>query len=297
MVRELDKKYISNIEPDFIYNRFDLFCDKYIVLMAEQHNEKHIIEARIYDFHAELGIWKMHISNDLIKEISIYLFTKYPTIEYVKFFFAKTVGNYKRIKHFYLNLPDSIDSLLQRTIPKSRRRLTNKRHQAEKAIGPISYFEYNIENCPREIVEKYNSWKNASHHIGTIDDINEFYKKYHISNIYAIYFGNNAAAILFMCEQCSIAYLENLSYNTQYAKYSPGLQVYEYALSRLIEKNIKTIYLGGGNYDYKRKYGSIEEELCDGLIFRNSYCKVKYHIITYYYKHILWKLKKLRKLL
>jgi hypothetical protein len=297
MIRELDKKLISNIEPDFIYNRFDLFCDNYIVLMAEYGDEKHIIETRISDFYAELGIWKMHISDALIKEISSYLFAKHPTIEYVKFFFCKTEGNYKRIKHFYLNLPDSIESLLQRTIPKSRRRLTNKRHQAEKSIGSISYFEYNLGNCPKEVIEKYNSWKNESHHIGTIDDIDEFFNKYHISNIYAIHFGKHVAAVLFMCEQCSIAYLENLSYNTQYAKYSPGLQVYEYALTRLIEKKIKTIYLGGGDYDYKRKYKSVEEELCDGIIFRNLYYKAKYELITYYNKHLYWKIKKIKKIL
>ena len=84
MIQVLDNKYITEIKPDFIYNRFDLYCDNYIVLMAEQGQEKHIIEARIIDNYAELGIWKMNISNELLKEISKFLFAKYPNIEYTK---------------------------------------------------------------------------------------------------------------------------------------------------------------------------------------------------------------------
>ena len=95
MIQVLDNTYISEIKPDFIYNRFDLYCDNYIVLMAEQGQEKHIIEARIIDNYAELGIWKMNISNELLKEISKFLFAKYANIEYTKFFFCDTTGNYK----------------------------------------------------------------------------------------------------------------------------------------------------------------------------------------------------------
>ena len=87
MIQELDKTYISKIDPDFIYNRFDLYCENYIVLLAEQGQEKHIIEARLFDNYAELGVWKMQISNALLKEISKFLFDKYPNIGYTKFFF------------------------------------------------------------------------------------------------------------------------------------------------------------------------------------------------------------------
>ena len=80
MIQVLDNNYIPEIKPDFIYNRFDLFCNNFIVLKAEHGQEKHIIEARIFDNYAELGIWKMHISNEMLKEISKFLFGKYQNI-------------------------------------------------------------------------------------------------------------------------------------------------------------------------------------------------------------------------
>ena len=97
MIQIIDHNYISEVKPNFIYNRFDLFCDNYIVLMAEQEQERHIIEARIFEKYAELGIWKMSLSNTLLKEISNFLFQKYLSIGYVKFFFCDTEGKYKEV--------------------------------------------------------------------------------------------------------------------------------------------------------------------------------------------------------
>ena len=295
MVQEVDKKNIAEIKPNFIYNRFDLFCDNFIVLMAERGQEKHIIEARLFDNYAELGIWKMHISNELLKEISDFIFHKYNFIEYIKFFFCDTTGDYKKVKHFSIDLPDSCESFLQRRSPKSCRRLNSKRHQAEREFGTITYCEYDIKNCPEEVIRKYNSWKEKTHHIEKIKNISSYFHKYHISNIYVMNYGSNIVAVLFTCEQCPIVYFENFSYDSQYSKYSPGQQIYEYMMIRLIEKKIKCIFLGGGDYDYKKKYGSIEESLHDGVIFRNTYQRLKYSLIAYYNKHFYWKVQKIKK--
>ena len=293
MIQEVDKKYITEISPDFIYNRFDLFCDNFIVLMAEQGQEKHIIEARLFDNYAELGIWKMHISNELLKEISDFLFHKYAHIGYVKFFFCDTIGNYKEVKHFSIDFPDSPEDFLQRRSSKSRHRLNKQRHQAEREIGPITYQEFKKENCPDDIIKYYNIWKKRTHNIGEIE-AQSYFKKFHVSDIYVLYLGNNIAAMMFSCEQCPIAYLENFSFDIQYSRYSPGQQIYEYVMTRLIDKKFRKVFLAGGDYDYNRYYGSIEEQLYDGVIFRNIFQRIKYNLITYYYKHLYWKFKNIK---
>lgn len=292
MIQVVDNKHISEINPNFIYNRFDLFCDNFVVLKAEREEEKHILEARLYDKYAELGIWKMQISSALLNEISYYLFQKYPNIGYTKFFFCNTNGKYKEVQHFSINFPDSIESFLQRRSSKSRHRLNKQRHQAEREIGPISFQEYKREDCPEEIIRYYNLWKERTHHIGKIE-AESYFQKYHVSNIYVLYFGGNLAAIMFSCEQCPIVYLENFSFDIQYSRYSPGQQIYEHVMTRLIEKQIKSVFLAGGNYDYKRYYGSIAEKLYDGLIFRNTLHRIKYNLTTFYNKHLYWKVKKI----
>lgn len=293
MVQIVDKKYVTEIKPDFIYNRFDMFCENYIVLMAERCQEKHIIEARIFDNYAELGLWKMQISNELIKEISLFLFQKYANICYTKFFFCNTAGKYKEVKHFSIELSDTIDSFLQRKSSKSRHRLNKQRHQAEREIGSISFREYKRDDCPEEIIRYYNQWKERSHHIGQID-AGSYFQRFHVTDIYVLYLGDNPASIMFSCEQCSIAYLENFGFDMRYSRYSPGQQIYEYVMTRLIEKGFKKVFLAGGDYDYKRKYGSIEETLYDGFVYRNVYHKIKHHLVTYYNKHLYWKIEKIK---
>ena len=293
MVQIIDNKYISEINPDFIYNRFDLFCDNYIVLKAERGQEKHVIEARLFDNYAELGIWKMRLSNDLLREISQYLFQNYPNIGYTRFFFCNTDGKYKAVKHFSIDFPDSTESFLQRRSSKSRHRLNKQRHQAEREIGSISFQEYKKEDCPEVIIQYYNKWKEKSHHIGKIE-AESYFQRFHVSDIYALYFGENLAAIMFSCEQCPIAYLENFSFDIQFSRYSPGQQIYEYVMTRLIDKQFKRVFLAGGDYDYKRYYGSIEETLYDGFLYRNLYHRIKHNLITYYYKHWYWKIIKIK---
>ena len=296
MVQELDKSYISQIDPDFIYNRFDLFCDNYILLMAEQGEERHVVEARIFNNYVELGVWKMYISNALLKEVSKFFFRKYHNIRYTRFFFCNTDGKYKEVTHFSIEFPDSIESFLQRRSSKSRHRLNKQRHQAEREIGPISFQEYKKEECPEEIVKCYNLWKARSHQIGKIE-AQSYFQRFHVSDIYVLYFGNNMAAMMFSCEQCPIAYLENFSFDIHYARYSPGQQIYEYVMTRLIDKNFKRVFLAGGDYDYKRYYSSIEEKLYDGVIYRNMYHRIRYNIMTYYNKHLYWKIKKMKDLI
>lgn len=293
MVQVIDNNYISEINPDFIYNRFDLFCDNYIVLKTERGQEKHILEACLFDNYAELGIWKMQLSNDLLKDISHYLFQNYPNIGYTRFFFCNTNGKYKEVKHFSIDFPDSTESFLQRRSSKSRHRLNKQRHQAEREVGPISFQEYKRENCPEEIIQCYNKWKERSHHIGKIE-AESYFQRFHVSDIYALYLGEHLAAIMFSCEQCSIAYLENFSFDIQFSRYSPGQQIYEYVMTRLIDKRFKRVFLAGGDYDYKRYYGSIEETLYDGFLYRNLYHRIKHNLITYYYKHIYWKIIKIK---
>ena len=297
MIQIIDNKYISEIKPDFIYNRFDLFCENYIVLIAEHGQEKHIIEARLFDDYAELGIWKMQISDVLLNELSKFLFQKYPNIGYTKFFFCNTDGKYKEVKHFSIDFPDTTGTFLQRRSSKSRHRLNKQRHQAEREIGPITYQEYKKEDCPEEIIKYYNIWKEKSHHIGKIENTETYFQKYHISDIYVLFFGEHIAAMMFSCEQCPVAYLDNFSFDINYSRYSPGQQIYEYVMTRLIDKHYTKVFLAGGDYDYKRYYGSIEEKLYDGVIFRNNFNRLKYNLITYYNKHLYWKLKKIRRIL
>jgi len=82
------------------------------------------------------------------------------------------------------------------------------------------------------------------------------------------------AALILPCEQCEIAYIDNVSYAKKYAKYSPGILLYHHYLKELSERK-HLIYLGDGEYEYKAKYSSVKKKVYDGTVYRNSCWKMK----------------------
>lgn len=79
--------------------------------------------------------------------------------------------------------------------------------------------------------------------------------------------------MILSCEQCPVVYIENLTYDTNYAKYSLGQILYDIYLKKLVEKGKKEIFLLGGDYDYKRRYHSVEETTYNDAVYRSIVSK------------------------
>lgn len=283
----------SKITPDFIYNRVDLFCENYIVLHV-QNDKDYYLEVQLFDNHAELGIWMMEISGHEFDEISKFIFNKYEGIEYISFYNAITDRLYKAEKHYHIHLQTTVEELRGRVSSKSRNTMNRKRKKAEVDYGAISLIEYEGDEITDDIVNIYFNMKERTHHIRYNLTCQGYLDKYHVSNVYILYFGKFVAAIILTCEQCPIVYLENLTYDVNFSRFSPGLLAYEMVLEKLILKGKNCFYLGGGDYDYKKKYNSIETDVIEGRMYRSTLIKIKYYSLDYYNKHICWKVKKIK---
>ena len=104
-------------------------------------------------------------------------------------------------------------------------------------------------------------------------DENEYCIKYHVSDIYTLTIGdsNRLASVILSCEQCPMIYLENLTYDQELADYSPGQILYDEYLKQLISKGAKGVFLLGGEYGYKKRYGSIEKQIYNSTVYRNCF--------------------------
>lgn len=98
----------------------------------------------------------------------------------------------------------------------------------------------------------------------------EYVKRYYITNIYYMKNDNEFTVILLSCEQCPVVYLENIIFATKYLKYSLGQIAYDMYLKRLIEKGKQEVYLLGGDYAYKKRYGSKKRMVVEYSIIRKS---------------------------
>lgn len=292
MVQQVDiTKEVKSISPDFIYNRIDLFCNDYIVLNVHNNTNEYLVEVRLLGNHAELGIWMMEVTGEEFDEISKYIFTNYKEIEYISFYYAISDRIYVAGKHYHINLPETYEELKGLMSSKSRNTMSRKMKKAEAECGNVTMTEYHNEEVTNEIISAYFEMKQKTHHIRYNLTWKEYLDRYHVSNIYILYFGEKTAAMILTCEQCPIVYLENLTYDMELSKYSPGMMAYEMVLERLISKGKSAFYLGGGDYDYKKRYDSVETTVTEGKIYRSWLIELKYKWIDFYNKRLYWRIR------
>lgn len=283
---------LEKIHPDFIYNRVDKCSDNYILLHVENGWSDFYIVASLHGKFAELGSWMAQVSDLSLKEIARFLFKENPEIEYV--FYRNTITDRPSMvkNHYHICLPNTYQELQGRISSKGRNTIKRKIKNIKMTFGSWSLVEYGSE-VPDYIFQTYFRLKKMTHGIEYNMTGKEYVEKYYVSNVYVLSFADEIAAILFSCEQCPIAYLENLTYDTRFKEFSPGLIVYDLYLSSLIVKGKRELYLEGGDYDYKKRYGSMETMVGEGRIYRSLGIKLKYGLRSYYYRHLFWKMKRL----
>lgn len=290
MVQQVETPFDgSRISPDFIYNRIDLFSKDYIVLHVQGDHE-YDLEVQLFPHHAELGIWMMPVSGRDMEEICQFIFSHYKSVDYILFSYAISDRVYVAKTHYDVVLPDTPEALKQCISAKSRNTMSRKRKKAEAALGQITMVEYENDAITEDVISDYFAMKAKTHHRDYQMTRDEYLSHYHVSNAYVLNFGERCAAIILTCEQCPIAYLENLTYDMEFSKYSPGMMAYEMVLERLIAKGKTHFFLGGGHYDYKKKYNSVETHVTSGKVYRSWMMALKYKTYSYVNRYILQKI-------
>ena len=292
MVQQLNEKCdFTKIVPNFIYNRIDLFSKDFIILRIQNEKHDYQLEVQLFDNHAEVGAWMMTISKCDFDEIALFLFHNYRNIEYISFFNVVSDKVFIAKNHYHLIIPKSYEELKMCISAKSRNTMSRKKKKAEVDYGKIEMVEYENDSISCDIIAAYFEMKQNTHHIRYNLTWKEYLDRYHVSNVYILYFGEQIAAMILTCEQCPIVYLENLSYDKELSKYSPGMMAYEMVLEKLISKGKTAFYLGGGDYDYKKKYDSVETAVTEGKIYRSWLIELKYRWIDFYYKRLYWRIR------
>ena len=82
--------------------------------------------------------------------------------------------------------------------------------------------------------------------------------------------GDTEVAMAFFCQTEDIVFFENFSYNMELKKYSPGLLMYVKFMEELIKRKCRYLYLGGGSYIYKKRFGAEASVAYSGTIYRKE---------------------------
>ena len=277
-----DYKDDAFVTPDLVQNRFGTIYGIYIMLLAERENgEKIYIPLKTDKKNASLGICLMKISQEELAEIVKFIFESYPKIKKIKAEYslnkAKGLAKNYTANHWHLVLPKTSEELWERMSAKSRQTLRRKhKHLVDQLGAELEFKHYTMkQGIPDEIVEVYFSFKKELMDRNYDMSPQEYLKNYYVTDAYVWEVSspeNNQVkyiSMVFTCEQGDNAYLENLSYNPDYQKESPGFLLYCKVIEELIKKGKNEFYLGRKYRDYKQKFDSQNTNCYDVIFFRS----------------------------
>lgn len=271
------------VTPDVVQNRFGVVYGEYTMLLLERDNkEKIYIPIHLNGKIAAIGICLTQISQSELIEVKNFIFKTYKQIKQIscEYSLNKAKGFAKNYiaNQWHLSLPKTSEELWERMSSKSKQTLRRKHNHLVEQLGQELDFEHYTmkDGIPDELVETYFSFKKELMNRDYNMQPQKYLKKYFVTDAYAWKtdtpaksIGGGYISMVFTCEQGENVYLENLSYNPEYQKESPGFLLYCKVIEELIKKGKKEFFLGRKYRDYKQKFDSQNTNCYDVLFFRS----------------------------
>ena len=272
------------IYPNCIKNRPDLLgLEPFELLRYTDPGEEITVTVRYVDNIAYLGLYMVPLSEKAVKQFIQYIFKHNKQINLIRYEYSyqKPGENIHVHNHFRIRLPETVEQLEGRLSKKGRYNIAREKRILEQTFGTWSVMEYAFDDDKAlPVWEQYFDYKSLAYGEHWRDSTrDEYCRNFGVSTVYVLTLGaeKHIGAIVLSCEQCPEVYIDNLTYDPELAKYSLGQILYDEYLQALIRKGRKELFLLGGNYSYKKRYGSLEEQVYSGQVIRNAgwiRCKV-----------------------
>ncbi len=263
---------LENDSDNLIYNRFDLIHNGQETYYSFDYEDFcYEIQAYQHDGVSEINVWGKDIPQDvlelLIKEIldnkKIYAITVMRGKNQHGMFLEQT--NDVRVP-----FPGTFDELMNRAERRDRATIRRKLRWLDEKIGSLQIDVFSKDETPDSIVETYFKWKKESHGTDYGLSPREYLDKYYVTDSMLMRAGDIDVAVAFFCQVEDIVFFENFSYNPELKEYSPGLLMYVKMMEELINRKCRYLYLGGGGYIYKKRFGAEHTIAYSGKIYRRE---------------------------
>ena len=270
-IKELYNDYSLKPSSQYILDRYDLIANNYMCYEIYCDNTNYCVFGIVHGHSEVIGLGYLDVSKSIVRALVDFIFKNHPELREISFSnLTFGLGHHVQYKSYKIPLPSTDTVLHKRLSPKGWYNIRRERRLIDEEVGESSFVEYDLNTIPDSLVEQYFEMKGRTHYGGYGLTPKQYLERYHVTNAYALLSGNIVLSIIFSCEQLDDVFLENLTYNTDFSRFSPGQVLYDFYLTRLILKGKNTLYLGGGNYSYKERYGSIKETLYVSKVFRNK---------------------------
>jgi len=220
---------------------------------------------------ANIGTWMNPIGREMLIAAIEFIFKQFKGIKRVAYqnvLYDTLLDHGWKHNDFYLPLPETIDELKQRLSSKGRYNLRRERRIIQETFEGLELRNIPFQEVPTELIERFYELKNETHGVSS----NEYdITKRNITDVYVLRIGNgDVKGIAISCEQGDIVFLENHTFDSTMRSYSFGQVLYDMFLDEMVKKGKQGVALGGGNLEYKHRYGTTCAIARSGSIYKNA---------------------------
>ena len=261
---------------NLIYNRFDIIYNNINVehFLYTNSGVTYSIDVHYENNKADINVWGKRFPQQIFESAIDDIFDRHPEICRIEI--MRAGNDYKHllseINDIRIPIPNTIEELLQRLKGKHQYTLKRIKKIVNEQHGTLTATVYDFD-IPDELVNLYFKWKLETHGTDYGMTAKEYIKKYYVTNAIMVKAGDENVGIAFFCTAENIVYLENFSYNNKLNNLSPGYLTYELLLEELVKRKCAYLYLGGGEYSYKRRFGAEISKAYSGTIYSHSFYK------------------------
>ncbi len=267
------KKYICEVEPNFIYNRFDLRFKKnnFVLEVMREDSTHYYVPLHIDGNLCYIGVWLTETKKYELEQIIDFVFGHFPIVYKIRIDYSINYAKGLTLtNHWKMTLPQTEEEFLMSLSKNSRRNPKRYLNRVEKdymcRVEHIS-----TPDISKEIVAQYFDFKKKTHETNYKMTPKEYIQTYYVTDADLFIIDGKIEAINFLSITGNTAYFENISYNVELKHYYLGTILYYQSIVNLIQKGIKTLYLADGEYEYKKRYsgeGGINQVAYCGIIIR-----------------------------
>ncbi len=267
------QKLLSEVEPNFIYNRFDRRFNNSSsnhVVHIKYKERGHYIPIHIENNMCELGVWLTPLLKNEFEQVISFVFKKFRNIYkiHVEYSLNYTKG-LNVSNHWKVELPETEDEFKMKLGKDSRR--NPKRYLRRVEDQHICRFDHLVRNqITDDIVCRYFEFKRKTHNAEYGMTPKEYLDNFYVTDADLFYIDGNVEAINFLNidRENKTSYFENISYNEKFKSLYLGTILYYKSIVNLIRGGVKIVFLADGSYDYKKRYGGSNQAAYCGYIQR-----------------------------
>lgn len=273
MLTDQMKNKVKFESDDLILNRYDLHNAEYDQYSFESEaGEVYEIAFHLFGKVLYINVWGKTIPEKIMDAVVNVAYDRYP--EALRIRIIRMRNNYRdqldESTELVLYLPNTEQELMDRMKHNGRYNFLKKKSELERLYGEISFLIYD-DAIPDTVLNAFFKWKEVTHSRHYDITPKEYIEQHHVTGAILMMVGGNAVSVLLFCLVNDVAYLENLSYDVEYERFSPGFIVYQRFLCELITRSVKTVFLGGGRLQYKTRFKAVRYTCYSGYLCTNRY--------------------------